>query len=385
MNRKITRSEALALEKQFNLSDAHTYQHPTDIENEHIFGNLSSIYIEAMQNRGPRLDESAFNLFMKASLQESACVNQWFLPTYSASVSTEIIANALHEQIDCIYLPEPTFDNIADIFRRNGFALTPIPIAENRTYIQAILDIAEEDQSIIKCIFLVLPNNPTGHNIPEEDFGRLVSMCKKNSITLIIDFCFRVFDFPNIYDHHKILKESGVQYVAIEDTGKIWPTLDLKISYICASENFRNTITAVYDDFLLNVSPFISEMVKRYSELELSNEFFVMRSNISRNRHFLRTQVQKNKWSLEVPFTQSSLSVEIVRFTHEKFDSVEFSEYCLERGVGILSGSAFYWNAKERGNDQIRIALARPTEYFEHAVLHLFNVVGEYYEDHQIC
>jgi DNA-binding transcriptional MocR family regulator len=215
---KVTRSEALALDKEYNLSDAHTYQLPTDFENETIFYRFSEFYEESVKSRGPDLDRGAFKAFMRASGQPTATKNLWFLPNYAASISTEIVSNALRGNFDEIFLVEPTFDNIADIFKRNGFNVQPIRLSEAKSYFQSITDTIKGNGLTRACIFLVMPNNPTGHGLSEQEFTSLCKLCAERSITVLFDFCFRVFDPSNLYDQYEILLQSGVRFIALEDT-----------------------------------------------------------------------------------------------------------------------------------------------------------------------
>ena len=41
---------------------------------------------------------------------------------------------------------------------------------------------------------------------------------------LVIDACFRAFDGRAQFDSYEVLDATGVEYVVIEDTGKLWPT-----------------------------------------------------------------------------------------------------------------------------------------------------------------
>ena len=75
--------------------------------------------------------------------------------------------------------------------------------------------------------------------------------------TLVVDFCFRFYaaELPR-WSQYELLQRSGVSFITIEDTGKTWATLDMKIGMLVCSDDLHDEFYHRHDDLLLNVSPF---------------------------------------------------------------------------------------------------------------------------------
>jgi hypothetical protein len=53
-----------------------------------------------------------------------------------------------------------------------------------------------------------------------------------------------------------------VEYVVVEDTGKLWPLCGLKLGFLCTSIGSRLPVGAASADLLLTVSPFVARLVE---------------------------------------------------------------------------------------------------------------------------
>jgi aspartate/methionine/tyrosine aminotransferase len=245
--------------------------------------------------------------------------------------------------------------------------LKPIQLSDSESYFRTV-DRLLDSTTAVDCLFLVIPNNPTGQTLNQQEFARILNRCEERKIILLIDACFRAFDIHRSYDQYELLFNSSVEYIIIEDTGKIWPTLDLKLSFMSASQSLRADLTDVYDDFLLNVSPFISILVSEYAKFEQFNMFAGLLEIVEQNRSYLRESIDSHKLPLRLPFSTSNLSVEFLTFTDHVLDAKGFCQFCLDNGLGILSASSFFWSNHPLGDSSVRIALARPAKYFQDAI-----------------
>jgi aspartate/methionine/tyrosine aminotransferase len=368
--RKLTADESIGLTHQFNIADAHARAHPSADETA-LIDELPRIFQEAIHTPQREADIRAITAYAKLSNQ-FALDTRAALPVYSSSIGLEIVANALRETGTRVHLIEPTFDNIPDILKRNKVPLRAIPIDLMENYMCALTEAigrAEPGDAI----FIVSPNNPTGQVLGKEDFAAASLCCHKRGLTLILDPSFRLFEPLAYFDHYDIMRSAGVEFISIEDTGKSWASLDLKLAFICSSPRWSYLLKNIADDFLLNVSPFVSLLVEGFSELYVGLGTEALRSRVSANRTALRANVRKSPM-LSIPYPQSSVSVELLQ-TAPPLVSSEVVDACLTVDLSVLSGEAFYWASAGRGLDLIRVALFRDPERFEDSTTLLFSVL----------
>jgi aspartate/methionine/tyrosine aminotransferase len=366
---KLTRDESVGLSLPYNLADAHTRYTPSEIEKSEIIDRLSSIYYEAVDTSQDIIDRRAFEAFLALGGQSAAAQRHAFLPTYSASISMEIAAIVLSKRAKAAALTHPTFDNIADILKRHQISIAPL--GETLTDQPLREAITQLNQVGVGAIVLVSPNNPTGRVIQSEELYDIGILCAKASMTLVLDCCFRLYDDRAVYDHYEVLAQTGVEYVIIEDTGKIWPTQDIKLSYLVPSSTMLPDLLDAYDDVILNVSPFISNLVYYFSMLSDDRHQHSFMSITNENRLHLRASLPENVVSF--PYRDSRISVDILEMGTSERASTAL-ELLRAEGVNVLSARAFHWSSPSQGASRLRVALARDPAYFATAVQIMANV-----------
>lgn len=223
-HQNLTQYETVALDSELNLSDGHPRQDLTEQQRQ-IVESLSDMWMQSFKHPASTIEREAaeafFSLFGQKSHLDS---HDEIVACYSSSVAMEIFARALSQQGSSIALLHPTFDNIPDILRGNRLNL--VAIDEEDCHRQQAL--SEELLNKVDAVFLTTPNNPTGRYISAVLLDRIARQCAASDTILALDTCFRGFDIRTHYDHYAILRESGCRWVVIEDTGKLWPTLELR-------------------------------------------------------------------------------------------------------------------------------------------------------------
>ena len=157
--------------------------------------------------------------------------------------------------------------------------------------------------------------------------------------------------------------ESGVSFLAVEDSGKIWPTGDLKVAFLNSSRDIYHAISSIQSDFLLNVPP-LTQLLLRWC---CGRGVHFIRRGIARNRHFLRTTMEEADVGLSVASMSSRSSVEFIRLP-PAVNSVSFAQdLALTEGISVLPGVQFYWSTPDpsEGLSTFRVALARDASVFE--------------------
>lgn len=336
---------------EINLSDGHARQDLTASQ-QRIVHQLSDLFMQAVDESPTLLEEKAQAAFLAAVGQHSAISEAEVLSCYSSSVAMEIFARSLQaEGLRRVALIHPTFDNIPDILRGLGMELLPVDEGALTDGSASIPDGAE-------VLFITTPNNPTGRVLPPDVLTHWARVCAARGIILALDTSFRGFDERAQYDHYAILAREECRYVVMEDTGKLWPTLDLKAGLLAFPHAERLPLRRIHSDILLGVSPLILLMVQRFAEDAVGGGFTDLHSFIAANRSLLRGTLAGVP-GVSFPDTDSRSSVERVLLPAGQAGGDVWQDLVL-RDVHVLPCRQFFWADPAAGEPFIRVALSRP-------------------------
>jgi len=288
----------------------------------------------------------------------------------SASISIEIIANYLRMHNFSVALIEPTFENLASILKRQGITLQAVKEQDLlEGCILKWLEMVEAD-----ALFLTIPNNPTGYTFSVEDFNRIVQFCIQRQKLLILDFSFRFFS-PSLrmWDQYDVLDSSGVHYIAIGDTGKIWPSFGVKVSPITADQSVFQLIKSLYEDLLVCSSPLALVLLTEF--IQLSTHYGVEKTVLTvadRNRQAL----QEIQVDLLLQYANiADCGVAWLKILDEcSWDDLELQKQLEQCNIGILPGRLFFWSNPYASSRFIRVALLRDPHIFQQGMSHLKQV-----------
>ena len=346
MNNKLTQSEWEGLVSYNNFADGHAHQDQTVYLS--VVDRLSEIYTEADTVPQNKIQNDFEKLFFKLAGQLSYADGCKPIYNYGCSISIEVVANYFKKKDITVSLIHPTFDNLADILKRNEVKLECLDeswLAENPNSRKEITTDA---------IFIVCPNNPTGQNITRTQYESLVDYCAKHDKLLIVDCSFRFYGDLHTWDQYGKLNKSGIDYIVFEDTGKTWPTMDLKLGITVASKSVYDELLKINDDFLLNVSPFIFRLLTEYIKVDLENGHHVQANGVvAQNRNVLRKLIVDTP--LQIMNDASTLSVEWVKLP-ENWSASSFTKWLKTQDFHVLPGMPFFWNTPEVGEQYVRIA-----------------------------
>jgi enduracididine biosynthesis enzyme MppP len=264
----------------------------------------------------------------------------------------EVFSLALRSAgIETVALIHPTFDNISDILLRSGMRL--VPVSEEH--------LLQDSASLppgVEVLFITTPNNPTGWVLPREVLARWARVCADRGIILALDTSFRGFDERSQYDHLAVLAEAGCRYVVIEDTGKLWPMLDLKLGFLVFEPGDPLPLHRVYTEILLGVSPLILLLVRNLAEDASDGGLAELHRFVRANRSLVRSRLAGV--TPPSPDPGSRISVERIALP----DGIRGTQLCqalASRGVHVLPGRQFYWAQPGTGERFVRLALSRGT------------------------
>lgn len=354
----LTSMESEALGNGLNAADGHPRM-PLTRSQQVIVDDLASLFAEAEKRPFHEIEQEAHAAFLHGIGQASAPVGTGrLLSCYSSSVAMDIVARTLAERTSHVALVHPTFDNIPDLLKARGLRLVPLSEEEAE---RAEPDLGDE----VGAVFVTTPNNPTGWVMSEAALRRLAGFCARSGRVLALDTCFRAQDTRAQYDTYRLLDESGVEWVVIEDTGKLWPMLELKAGFLAWGERTELRLEDAFSDVLLSISPLVLLLIARLAADAANGGYADLRANLERNREALAERLAGSPLTLTDP--DARISVARVTLPDTGVGAEKFYQLMLTRGVHILPCDAFHWASSADGGRYVRVSLARGREEVEFA------------------
>ncbi|HWL98878.1 MAG TPA: aminotransferase class I/II-fold pyridoxal phosphate-dependent enzyme [Nocardioidaceae bacterium] len=373
----LTQHEIQALKTTYNLADAHTHQRQSRAQRE-IVANLPQVWYESENGLQSEAEERFLEAFFRLHKQPTAAAMSKTMLSYSASVATMVAAMYLKQRNMSVSLVTPCFDNLVDLLKHMGVPLDSFPeesLHEVGTLHQKLSATVGTD-----AIYVVDPNNPTGFTLlkdGKDGFAELIRFCKDTGKLLIMDFCFASFvlcsDGLDRIDIYRMLEDSGVSYLALEDTGKTWPVQDAKAAMLTASEDIREQIYNIHTAVLLNVSPFVLNMLTKYVEDSIEDGFASVRDVISENRRTAREALTGTMLEYLEPVVETSVAW--FHIAKPNITATDLQAYLFAHEIYVLPGTFFYWDEPERGERYVRVALARRPDEFADAMAAMREVL----------
>lgn len=347
----LTHLESQALRGGINMSDGHPRM-PLTGPQERIVAGLADLFHEALDRPFEEVEEQAQRAFLHGIGQRRAPVGTGRLVScYSSSTAMDLVARALTERTSAVALIHPTFDNIPDLLRARG--LTLVPVAEHE------LD-GEQGPALpaeVGAVFVTTPNNPTGWVLPASGLARLAESCARAGRVLALDTCFRAHDTRAQYDTYEILEASGVEWAVIEDTGKVWPTLELKAGFLAWGERTALSLRDAFSDLLLSISPLILLLIQRLAEDGVQGGYRDLHRLLAGNRALLDRLLAGSPLAVADP--ESRISVARIAWGPGGPDALEVYRELAGRGLHTLPCAQFHWARPEEGRRLLRVALGR--------------------------
>lgn len=322
-----------------------------------IVARIPEMFAEASHRPFREIERDAHAAFLNAIGQHSAPVGSGrILSCYSSTLATDIVARALPTGASIAVL-HPTFDNIADLFVTRGLSL--VPLSE-----QALLD-RDWPGPPVSAIVVTHPNNPTGLVTPEGHLRSLAAHAVRHGQTVIVDASFRGQVRDAQYDTYAVLDHAGADWITIEDTGKLWPTHELKVGLLAYSTRTKLPIERAFSESLLSASPVVLQLIAALARDWADGGYERARALVDINRAIVEKVIKAAGLRLADP--DSQISVARVELPADGPDSSLLYKDMLARGVHVLPCAPFHWADPQSGVRFIRLSLARPFSAVETA------------------
>jgi aspartate/methionine/tyrosine aminotransferase len=359
----LTEIEALGLASQHDMANGHA-SHELAPTQKRIIDRLPELWRQGAHQKSRDAELRFKDAFRKLAESPSLTKYEHFKICPTASSSIDTVASWLAENKIKTALIEPTFDNLYLILKRRGVDLTPLP-EESLHSGDFKVQFAHVD-----ALFLVNPNNPTGRVLSRSQFTEIVSWCAEYGKILILDNTFRFFA-PQTFDAYQILFDSQVTFLSIEDTGKVWPTQEIKASLIFCSSNVIKDISIIYDEIFLCHSNFalgiLSEFLLDAHQRGLDEAVW---KEVAWRRQLFRNAVEGTVLNVHADSVASTLSVEWISIQNHFKDDLALAEHFNSQNLVLLPGRQFYWSKRgeHAHTNSVRFALLKPKHEFLNAI-----------------
>jgi aspartate/methionine/tyrosine aminotransferase len=353
----LTQMQLLGVAAGTNVAEGHPRHAPTPAQRR-VIARLGEFVEEAAVTPYPALEARAYRAFSGALGQISAPIGSGRLISfYSSSIAIDVICRCLGDAATSVGVIHPTLDCIPELLKSRGLRVVPIP--ERALHPDALHRLPEVD-----ALFIATPNNPTGTVLRADALRANAEFCAERGIPLVIDSCFRAFDRRAYYDAYTLLESSGVEWVVVEDSGKVWPLAGIKLGFLAYSPNCRLPLAAAASDLLLTAPPFSALVVEALSLDMADGGLDVLHDLVARNRRAVAEVVDEA--GLKLAYPSSRVSVAMIGMP-EGMSATRLWGRLLRHGVHTVPCRPFYWAQPARGDRYLRVALARDPEVVERA------------------
>jgi aspartate/methionine/tyrosine aminotransferase len=281
------------------------------------------------------------------------------LSYYAAGVAIDIVGRCLAARTSTVGVIHPTLDCLPALIRSRGPRV--IPVSEARLRRRDPLAGLEP----IGGLYVVHPNNPTGAVLEPDELRRLAEACARRNVVLAVDACFRIFDPAAQYDTYAVLDATGVDYVVIEDTGKLWPLGGVRLSFLAFPRHSTLRVPEASADLLLMAPPFSALVVEAFASDMAAGGMAAIHDRIAANRKLLGAALDGSTagWLAD---GASKVSMSLVRLADGR-SSTRLWGRLLRRGVHAVPGRPIWWARPAAGERHLRVALAREPAIVERA------------------
>ncbi len=357
----LTDIEVGGLSSPYSLADGHAYQDLSDAYAPVVEG-LADSWKRAQATPIPDMERRYVHTFGSVVGSKTLATLRNFKICPTASNSIDILGAFLATKGLRTGLIEPTFDNLALLLLRRGVDLPAIDDAALVKAIDADALGAFLAPFRVGGLFLVNPNNPTGRVLTRAQLDVVVNTCLRTNTTLLLDNSFRIHN-RHAFDDYAVLLESGVSFVAFEDTGKTFPTLDMKASILAYSEDNKALVEEIYKEFYLCVSSFALDVLIGFLEATARHglEDTVWKV-VDEHRAQLRFAMSGTVLRVHPEALDSNLSVEWIDCSGTGLSDLELCALIQKSGLTLLPGRQFYWknSALPAHHSNVRASLLKP-------------------------
>lgn len=272
---------------------------------------------------------------------------------------------------DEIIVPEPYYTNVHSFARMANVSIVPVTSTLEDNFALPPLSLIEERiTSKTRAILLNSPNNPTGHIYSPKELETIIGMCRDHDIFLIMDEVYREF----CYDNQKftsVLKytDCNERIICIDSVSKRFSMCGARVgALICRNRN------VIRETLKLSQARLCSPTVEQYASLAAFGAPPAYLENVKAEYEKRRNFIVKALRS--IPGVKCSrpngafyLIARLPVEDAEDFSIFMLKDFSYNGETVMLAPAEGFYESKDLGRDQVRIAYVLNTDDLEKACI----------------
>ncbi len=272
---------------------------------------------------------------------------------------------------DEIIVPEPYYTNVHSFARMANVSIVPVTSTLEDNFALPPLSLIEERiTSKTRAILLNSPNNPTGHIYSPKELETIIGMCRDHDIFLIMDEVYREF----CYDNQKftsVLKytDCNERIICIDSVSKRFSMCGARVgALICRNRN------VIRETLKLSQARLCSPTVEQYASLAAFGAPPAYLENVKGEYEKRRNFIVKALRS--IPGVKCSrpngafyLIARLPVEDAEDFSIFMLRDFSYNGETVMLAPAEGFYESKDLGRDQVRIAYVLNTDDLEKACI----------------
>lgn len=272
---------------------------------------------------------------------------------------------------DEIIVPEPYYTNVHSFARMANVSIVPVTSTLEDNFALPPLSLIEERiTSKTRAILLNSPNNPTGHIYSPKELETIIGMCRDHDIFLIMDEVYREF----CYDNQKftsVLKytDCNERIICIDSVSKRFSMCGARVgALICRNRN------VIRETLKLSQARLCSPTVEQYASLAAFGAPPAYLENVKGEYEKRRNFIVKALRS--IPGVRCSrpngafyLIARLPVEDAEDFSIFMLRDFSYNGETVMLAPAEGFYESKDLGRDQVRIAYVLNTDDLEKACI----------------
>lgn len=276
---------------------------------------------------------------------------------------------ALCDPGDEVIVPEPYYTNVHSFARMANVTIVSVTsLLEDNFALPPLGMIEERITSKTRAIMLNSPNNPTGHIYSPKELETILRMCKEHDIFLIVDevyreFCYDGLNFTSVLKY----KDYSDRVICIDSVSKRFSMCGARVG-VLISRN-RNVIR---ETLKLSQARLCSPTVEQYASLAAFGAPADYIENVKREYEKRRDFIVKAL--AKIPGVKCArpngafyLIAQLPVEDAEDFAIFMLRDFNYKGETVMLAPAEGFYESKDLGRDQVRIAYVLNTEDLEKA------------------
>lgn len=286
----------------------------------------------------------------------------------SVVVSLNLLIRAFTKKGDKILIQSPVYHQFYNVIEKNERQISINKLLNNNGKYEIDFEDFDKKAKSAKMFILCNPHNPVGRAWSEHELEKMVSICKKNKVTIVSDEIHMDFVFSG-HKHHSLLKmypHPEEEIVVCTSPSKTFNLAGLQTSFVMAkNKSILAKFNKELDQVGLNAPNVfgIEATIAAYTCAELWVD--LLRSYIEKNYDYTVKYIRNNIPEIDVIQSESTFLIWLdCRRLQEKIKK-NIQKYFLEESAVLFNDGETFG---ENGKGYLRMNIGCPLSKIEEAL-----------------